>query len=326
MQTPPPPSLIEALEKASHILLLSHLRPDGDAYGSTLGLGLALQAFGKKVTLCNEDGLNSLYTFMPESHLIQRSPAQCPECDLMLALDTSTSERLGKTWQSWNREVDWNIDHHVSNTGYGRQQWIDPGQPATACLITDLISTAGWPLTSDAAAALFVGVSTDTGSFRYRGTSSHTFRQAALLADHGADTAALAKECYQSISLPRFRLHQQVLATLQLELHSSLSWIQSTPEIMSACGAQPEDTEGLVEKALTIREVQVSAFFEHRPQGSLKVSLRSKGLYNVNQIADKFGGGGHPGAAGINFPSDGPGNQVRVLDSLRSLLQQNPPS
>ncbi len=311
---------ISALNHSESVLLLSHLRPDGDAYGSCLGLGLSLSATGKKVLIFNQDGLNTLYTFLPFSERILRTPQENPPAGLLLALDTSTKERLGATCLSWNREVDWNIDHHESNTRYGLNQLVIPEEPAASAILTDLILEAGWPMPPEAASALYVGIMTDTGCFRHRGTSAHTFEQAALLISHGADPAYLAQQCYQTTSLARFRLQQMATSSLQLEQNGLLAFITLVPEQFAQCNALPEDTEGLVEMPLAVRDVQVSALFEHRQDGSLKVSLRSKGKINVNALAGEFGGGGHPAAAGINFKKDGLKNREFVLARLRQAV------
>ena len=313
-------SLISALEQAKSIILFSHIRPDGDAYGSTLGLGLSLHSLGKKVHIFNRDGLNNLYHFLPQAELIEKTPAQLPAADLILALDTSTEDRLGLA-DSLNPVVsvpiDWNIDHHVSNTGYGKNQIIDPQQPATACIITDLLAEARWPLTADIAAALYVGIMTDTGSFRYRGTNPRTFDQAALLVSKGADPAELAKHCYQSTSLPRFKLQQLAISRLQFEFGGAFAHTTLTAQDFTELGALPEDTEGIVETGLTVSGTELSAFFEFKPNDGLKVSLRSKGNINVSALAQEFDGGGHPGAAGIGFKQNAAANAERVLARLR---------
>ncbi|MDR1191455.1 MAG: DHH family phosphoesterase [Verrucomicrobiales bacterium] len=312
--------LVTALAQAESVILLSHIRPDGDAYGSTLGLGLSLLALGKRVRIFNRDGLNSLYRFLPRAELIERTPARLPEADLLVALDTSTEERLGlgdSLRPAVSVSVDWNIDHHASNTGYGRRQFVDPSQPAVAGVVTDLIAEARWPLTAEVATALYVGLLTDTGSFRYRGTSPHTFDQAALLVAKGADPAELAKQCYQNISVARFKLQQRALANLQFEFGGALTHTTLTPADFTESGALVEDTEGIVETGLAISGTELAALFELKDDGGLKVSLRSKGRVNVSELALEFDGGGHPGAAGIGFKTDGAAARERVLARLR---------
>ncbi|NJK91748.1 MAG: bifunctional oligoribonuclease/PAP phosphatase NrnA [Blastochloris sp.] len=314
------PDIAHSLATARRVILLCHLRPDGDAYGSSLGLAHLLQQQGVETLVYNEDGLVPMYAFLPGSEQIQRTPKEASPADLIVSLDTSTQERLGPTFNSWGRQVDFNLDHHVSNTSYARHNLIRPDLPATAALVQELAAVAGWPLSTQAASCLFVGLSTDTGSFRYRGTTAQTFHQAAALLEAGADSAELSRLCYQSMSRERFALLRLAYASLVTECNDSLAYYTLTPEMFEQSSAKPEDTEGIVESSLLVDSIQLGALFEHKRDGSLKVSLRSKGRINVSQIASSFGGGGHPGAAGINFPSQSQINQEKVLQELRRAL------
>lgn len=312
------PATAALLRNASRIAVISHIRPDGDAYGSAIGLGLSLLAMGKTVHIFNQDGLIPMHSFLPGSERLESTPTECPGIDLLVSLDTSTFERLGKHCVDWKREVDINIDHHVSNTLYGKHNLIRSDVPATAAIVAELIQTEGLPVSPDIASNLFVGMSTDTGSFRFRGTTAATFRLAAWLVDSGADAAELAKQCYQSMTPERFKLQQLCMQKLTFEQEDQLAYFTITPDMFRQTGALPEDTEGVVESAQAVRTVRLAALFEIRENNSLKVSLRSKGDFNVNDVACHFGGGGHPQAAGINFSSDAEDNIQRVLEHLRA--------
>jgi len=326
MQDLPPSlqSLGTQISAASSVAVFSHMKPDGDAYGSALGLGLTLRHLGVKVTIYNQDGLLDMYRFLPGSALIEKTPSLAPLHDLIVSLDTSTEERLGSNFLAWEKKVDINLDHHVSNTLYGKINHINPDVPATASLVIDLIQTCQWPLHADAASCLFVGLSTDTGSFRYRGTTAATFRQAADLSTAGADTAELSRLCYQSMSPQRFALLRLAYESLKTECNHTLAYYTLTPEMFTQTGAKPEDTEGIVETSLSVNSIEAGALFEIKSDGSLKVSLRSKGKINMSQIASSFGGGGHPGAAGINFPSGAAGHKESVLAEIRAALKKLP--
>jgi phosphoesterase RecJ-like protein len=321
MTSSPLARTIQHLETAAEIWLFSHLRPDGDALGSTLGLAGALRAAGKTVRVFNQDPVPDLLAFLPEAALVETIPVTPPSPDVLVAaLDTSTQPRLGEGFSQWSRTPDLNIDHHESNTAYAAVNCVDPAEPSTASLVHRIIREAGWPLPITSAAQLYVGLMTDTGSFRYRGTTSATLRIAADLIDAGADPAALAQACYQSIAPQRFALRRIALRDLRLEADGRLALVDLTPASFEESGAGSEDTEGLVEEALSVRGVEVSALFELKSTGALKISLRSKGTINVSQVALTFGGGGHPGAAGINFPNQGPQHRDEVLKKLHSLF------
>lgn len=314
---------LKTLATPGELWLFSHVRPDGDALGSSLGLAASLRTAGRHVRVFNQDPVPDLLNFLPHLDWVEPVPTTPPPAGvLIIALDTSTQTRLGPIFQTWQRTPDLNIDHHESNTRYGKVHCIDPAEPSTASLVFRLIRAGGLPLPAEAAALLYVGLMTDTGSFRYRGTTAATLRLAAELVEAGADPAALAQSCYQNTSPARFALRRAALAALAMECGGRLSIIDLTPESFARAGATPEDTEGLVEEALTVRGVEISALFELKADGALKVSLRSKGKFNVSALAGEFGGGGHPGAAGINFASDGPAHRAAVLHRLRQLLDQ----
>lgn len=313
--------VVESLHSASEVWLFSHIRPDGDALGSALGLAGALEAAGKKVRVFNQDPVPGLLDFLPGAGKVEPVPTSPPSRGVrVVALDTSTLARLGAAFNAWSCTPELNIDHHESNTRYAALNCVDPSEPSTASLVWRIIRQAGWPLDASAAAHLYVGLMTDTGSFRYRGTSAATLRCAADLIEAGADPAALAQAVYQNISPARFALRRLALRDLQMECEGRLSVIDLTPASFAESGAQPEDTEGLVEEALTVRGVEVAALFELKADGALKVSLRSKGAINVSTLALAFGGGGHPGAAGIHFATEGAAQREAVLAKLRSLF------
>jgi phosphoesterase RecJ-like protein len=165
-----------------------------------------------------------------------------------------------------------------------------------------------------------VGLSTDTGSFRYRGTTADTFQAAADLVRAGADSAELSRQCYQSVTPQKFELIRQALQTIRFEKESRLGVMELTPEMFQSSGASSADTEGLIDFLQDIQSVSLAALFEFRDSNTLKVSLRSKGEINVSQLASEFGGGGHPAAAGINFQGDAREMQNKILDRLRQAL------
>lgn len=313
---------LELLKSAKSIGLISHVRPDGDAYGAMLGLGLSLKKMKKTVRMFSPDGMNELYRFLPGAQDIEKSQKDQPaDCDVWVALDTSTKERLGEVFLSWSFEVDMNLDHHVSSTRFGKINIIRPDLPSTASLVQELIEAMHMPMDAEIATCLFVGVSTDTGSFRYRGTTAEIFRATARLIEAGADPAALAQRCYQSVSLPQFELHRLAMETFTLECDQRLAHLTLRPEMFQKSSALPPDMEGLVEKLQEIATVQASAVFEFG-KDYLKVSLRSKGLIDVNQIATEFGGGGHPLAAGIRIKNAGEKDRNKILDRLKEAIKK----
>jgi|GEM_PF-62314 len=315
-------TILHTLSQAKRIAIFSHIRPDGDCLGSQLALGFALRQRGHEIYLYNGEGMNYLMSFLPGAELVQKTPEHPPEIDLILTVDTSSLERLGKTFAGWTRPVDILFDHHISNSRYARLNHIRADLPASAALMMLFFQHAGWEITPTIATQLYTGLMTDTGCFRYRGTNAETFRMAALLVEAGADPAELARATYQSISPGRFKLLRTALNGVVLENSDRLAWLHLTPEMFQQTGARQEDTEGLVERLLEVETVRVSAVLEDSPPDTLRVSLRSKTI-DVSAFAQQFGGGGHRLAAGIRIRGNLSENREKILAALRETVQQS---
>jgi phosphoesterase RecJ-like protein len=280
-------------------LVISHVRPDGDAYGSTLGLAMSLKAMGKDVQVVNSDGLSPLFEFLPGSEgLTTTIPA--PESDrTIIAVDCADQKRLGPTFDAWKRPADVNIDHHISNPGYAKLNLIDAESPATAQVLHEIISALKWPLTAEVAANLYVGIMTDTGNFRYRQTTAHTFEVAAELVLAGADPTDLAESCYQSFRAERLLLIAEVFKAIHFAEKNRVAWFTLTPEMYTISGAIPDETEGLIEYLQAVKTVECAFLLEVLPDGLTRASMRSRGTVDVQKICQEFGGGGHRLAAGL---------------------------
>jgi phosphoesterase RecJ-like protein len=318
--------VIAQIGEAKHPVILAHLRPDGDAFGSILGLAHTLRERGAQPQVFVEGGIISMYQFLPGSELVQDLPASLPEnTDCFIALDTSTRERLGQKTISWTRPVDIVIDHHISNPGYGKHNLIIADIPSTTGVLFELFQIAKWKITPAAATCLFTGLTTDTGSFRYRGTSAQTLHAAAKLVELGADPAEIAKQCYLSITHERHALKRLVSNTLRLKDSNKSAFLTILPEFYAKSGAKSEDTEGIIEEVASIQGVEVGSLFEFTSDGGLRVSLRSKGKIDVNAIASSFGGGGHKAAAGIRLSKDAEKNRQLVLDTISKAISNLQP-
>ena len=313
--------VIDRLSSAQSPALFTHLRPDGDAFGSLLGLAHALQDRGQTPSLHVEGGMIPMYRFLPGNELVQDIPDQLSEkADVFVVLDTSTRERVGKKTATWKQPVDLVIDHHVSNPGFGTINLIVPEIPATAGVLFRLFEMAGWKISPAAATCLYAGLSTDTGSFRYRGTDAATLRIAASLVELGADPSEIAKHCYLSVTPERYQLKKLTVETLSIKDNKKSGFLTILPDFYNKSGAKSEDTEGIIEEVTSIQGLEVASLFEFGSGGSLRVSLRSKGKVDVNAIASTFGGGGHRAAAGIRFAKDGEKNRDLVLTAISQAI------
>lgn len=309
--------IIDRLAASKNPALLAHIRPDGDAFGSLLALGHALRDRGQRPSLFVEGGMIPMYQFLPGSELVLDLPAQLPpETDCLVALDTSTRDRLGQKTLSWPQPIDIVIDHHISNPAYGKFNLIVSEIPSTTGVLFELFQQASWKVSPANATCLYTGLTTDTGSFRYRGTNAHTLHAAAQLVKLGADPAEIAKQCYLSITHERFALRKMVSNTISIKDKKKSAFLTILPDFYAKTGAKSEDTEGIIEEVASIQGVEVGSLFEFMPDGGLRVSLRSKGKVDVNSIASSFGGGGHKAAAGIRFAKDAEKNRDLVLAAI----------
>ena len=315
-------SLQKTCVRHNRFLVISHVRPDGDAYGSTLGLALSLKALGKDVQVVNSDGLSPLFQFLPGSQaLAEKIPS--PESDrLIIAVDCADQKRLGPLFDAWQRTPDVNIDHHISNPGYAALNLVDAESPATAQVLFEIITALAWPLTAEVAANLYVGIMTDTGNFRYRQTTARTFEVAAKLVAAGANPTDLAESCYQSYRAERLLLISEMFRAIHFTNHNRVAWFCLTPEMYVRSGAIPDETEGLIEYLQAVKSVEVAFLLETLPDGMTRASMRSRGAVDVQRICQEFNGGGHKLAAGLRTKLDLPTLEKKLIELIAKQLPQ----
>lgn len=313
----------EVFAKHDSFVILSHVRPDGDAIGSQLALGLALEAAGKKVRLINEDGLPDNLRFLPGSDRIELPPAEPLDVEVAIALDTATKPRLGdNALHAASKAALWvNIDHHKSNPSYGDVNHIDSSSPATGQILYKLITALGLPLPDATRDAIYVAVSTDTGSFQYPSTTEETYLMAADLIRRGLDVGTINSLTYDNHPFRRVELMRALLNTLELTGEGRVAHWELTMATRDRLGLRPEDSEGLIDIIRAIDGVTVALFFEELPDGKVRVSMRSKDpRVDACNVCAEFGGGGHALAAGIRMAGPMAAAKERVLDAVKRAL------
>ena len=304
---------------------MSHVRPDGDALGSQLALGLSLQQLGKEVRMWNEEGMLEKYSFLPRAELVTKPPLAPEEFDCAVALDTAIQNRLGTAFAAVRSAKIWiNIDHHLSNPGYGDIVYVDPEAPATAEIIFRLIKSQGLPFNRDIAENLYAAISTDTGSFQYPKTSARTFEIAAELIQTGLDIGRLNQQLYESYPRRRLELLRELLRTMRFEYGGRAASVRLSLKTAAQLGVLPEDNEGLIDHLRAIRGVIVAVFFEELADGKVRVSMRSKSdAVDVCAICQKFGGGGHTLAAGARMRGTLAEVEEKVLEEIGNVLKSH---
>jgi phosphoesterase RecJ-like protein len=304
--------------------VVGHIRPDGDCIGSQLGLTLALMNAGKTVTCWNQDLVPAKLAFLDAKKIIAQ-PEKGRSFDCVIATDCASLERLGTTAECiTDRKVFINIDHHASNTRYAEINWVSPREPSTGELIFRLLKVANWPITPSISDCLFTAVSTDTGSFQYPTTRPGTYHVAGELVKRGANLARICDEVYQSYPLARVRLLRHVYNKFRLSHNNQIAYFWLKKADYSRTGSDPSDSEGLIDHIRDIEPVVVACMFEETDENLTRISLRSKSAkVDVNKVAQLFGGGGHPAAAGARIPGTMLSVQRRVVAALKKALNSH---
>ncbi|MBI3416793.1 MAG: DHH family phosphoesterase [Verrucomicrobia bacterium] len=315
--------LLEVINASQSVCIAGHVRPDGDCIGSQIGLALALQAQGKRVSCWNEDAVPAKLAFLDPKELFQ-SPRRGQKFDCVIALDCASFERLGKVGQCIQERKHFiNIDHHQSNTRYADLNWISDDTPSTGELIFTLLQAARWKITPAIADCLFTAVSTDTGSFQYASTRQSTFNIAGQLVKRGANLARICQEVYQSYPLSRARLLKHVYTHFRLTHQNQIAYFWLRKAAFARTGAESNDSEGLIDHIRAIQPVVVACVFEELEPELTRISLRAKSSeINVNEIAAQFGGGGHTAAAGARVVGPPLTVQRRVIVAIKKALQR----
>ncbi|GIP27335.1 phosphoesterase [Paenibacillus sp. J23TS9] len=311
----------QSLEQAKQFLLglddflvVSHIQPDGDAVSSTVGVGWLLSCLGKKFTLINEGPIPERMRFLLLSDQIVNMELEPPDRMFkhVICVDCADFGRVGQTAQYFEEDaLILNIDHHPTNNGYGSATLIKPEAAATAEILYDLIQAFEFRWTTDIASAIYTGLLTDTGGFRYANTSPKVMRIASELLGYGVNGPELSENLLEAMTFPQMKVLVKALNTLQMTSDGKICWVHVTPEHMAETGAVNEDLEGIVNYPRNIHGVEVGILFKVIHENAVKVSLRSAGKVDVAALAQSFGGGGHVRAAGC-----------RIEGSLETIIQQ----
>ena len=313
------------LREHNKFAVLSHVRPDGDALGSTLALTLSLQELGKDVRAWNEDGMLEKYDFLARAELLTKPPSAPEDFDVVIALDTAVQNRLGNTTAAIGRAKLWiNIDHHPSNPRYGDLVYIDPTAPATGQILFEFLTNQKFPITPAIVENLYAAISTDTGSFQYPNTTARTFEIAAELIRCGVDVGRVSQLLYENFPRRRIELLRDLLGTMRFGCNGKLAWFSLSQSTALALGVLPEDNEGLIDHLRAIRGVIVAIFFEELTDGKVRVSMRSKNdAVDVCAVCTQFGGGGHVLAAGARVRGTLPEVEKKIVEQACAAIERN---
>lgn len=306
----------DRLRAAQNILISSHVRPDGDAVGSLLGLGLALQDAGKNIRMVLVDGVPSSFRYLEGSDQVRKEPDR--DFDTFITVDCADFKRLGKPFQDFG-QPDINIDHHITNERFGVLNLIEGKEVATAAILTSCLPAWGYEITRPVAAALLTGIITDTLGFRTSNITPEALRQAAALMETGVDLSELYMRGLVRRSFSSARYWGAGLS--KLESTGGIVWSSLSLADRKTSGYDGNDDADLINVISAIEDHKVGMIFVEQRDNHVKISWRAleQGV-DVSTVARHFGGGGHAAAAGADIPGTLSEIQPIVLETTKEIL------
>ena len=290
-------NILEEIKNAENILILTHESPDGDAIGSSLAMNLALKQIGKKPEVIIRE-FPRIFMFLPGSEEVKLEASK-KNYDLIISLDCADLKRLvGREYVEISKKVI-NIDHHGSNVMYGDINFVNPVAPACCEILVGMLDYFDIPINVEIGSCILAGIITDTGGFKYSSVTAETFEFTAELLRKGVNVSDIYKKVLETRTKGNFELLRRSINRLELIEDGKIAFTYITKKDEEEVNAEPGDHEGIVENGRSIDGVKVSIFIRQKDEeNAYKVSMRSNGNINVSDICYRFGGGGHPNAAG----------------------------
>ncbi|HVH28872.1 MAG TPA: bifunctional oligoribonuclease/PAP phosphatase NrnA [Vicinamibacterales bacterium] len=313
MTNPELDRIVAAVRQRQRFIIVSHARPDGDAIGSQMAAAFALRLLGKQVSVLSADPAPPpLMQFpgVPDIRIADRVDEGPGDDAAAIIMECGDLARTGVA--GLERFFVINIDHHPGNGAYGQLNWFDPTASACGEMVFDLVRALGVPLTRDIATHIYLAILTDTGSFHYSNITPRTFEICGQALEAGVNPVLVARNVYDSNNMGRLKLFGAVLSDMQIDASARIAIVYLDHEMARQAGGTYEDTEGIINLPLTVKEIQAVVFFKQGEGEEYRVSMRSKGDIDIGAIAKEFGGGGHKNAAGCTVT--GP------IDTLQKLF------
>jgi bifunctional oligoribonuclease and PAP phosphatase NrnA len=314
--------IVQAIRERQRFVLSSHARPDGDSIGSQLAMAYALRALGKEAVVINADPAPAPLMQFPGVPDILIAPKVEGAFDAAIIMECSDLARTGVS--GLDRYFVINIDHHPGNTSFGQLNWFDAKAAACGEMVFDLVRELGVPLSREIATHVYLAILTDTGSFHYSSISTRTFDICGEALEAGVDPVLVARNVYDSNSMGRLKLFGAVLSAMQIDSTGRIAIVYLDHEMAREAGGTYEDTEGLINLPLTVKEIEAVVFFKQIEGEEYRVSMRSKGDIDVGGVAKTFGGGGHKNAAGCTVTGAIDALQKLFLEKIEAAIDGRP--
>src|ERR1700694_1222555 len=296
--------VVAALRGRSSFMFVSHVKPDGDTLGAGLALGIALKALGKRVGYFQQDPVPRNLRFLPDTDLVTRDvPADLPADTLWVFCDMSDFSRAGEFLPALQRENMLDVDHHLGNSHFGALNYVIPTEASTGTCVLRLLRALDVPITPEIATCILTTIMTDTGAFMHTNTTAAVLRMSAEMVELGADKPLITEEIFANKRFAATKLLGMALERAVLQDDGRYCWTYADEEMPTACDADGEDTEEIVQHLRAVDGVEAAALFKDY-EGAVRVSLRSSGKINVQAAAAELGGGGHFMASGLTYEGD----------------------
>jgi len=313
---------------SQRFVLTTHVRPDADAIGSQIAMAGLLEQLGKQVRIINASTVPTRLQFLDPDHRCLQigtdvSEAESADTDVHMILDTSAWGQLAEMGRVFKKTAAQKvvIDHHVCAEDLGALNLKDTEAEATGALVFQFAEAMKLTVTPVIGAAIFSAIATDTGWFRFPSTTGETMRTIGRLIDAGIQPPVLYRKLYEQYTLARIKLAGRVLCRMRLDCDGKLAWTYVTLVDYRETGAEPPDTEDLVNECMTVGNVEAAFILIEQTNGNVKASMRSRSHLDVSQIAGGFGGGGHKQAAGAILPGPLADVEEKILNAMKTLFE-----
>lgn len=313
--------VVELIENKQFFGITTHVRPDGDGIGSSLGLCWLLKSLGKSAEVIVRDTIPVAYQQLPGADEIRRVAEIDKNYDAVFVIECSDVARPGII--NLDKQFNVNIDHHTTSAHFGSVNWIDATASAVGEMIYNLCKAIGGRITKEIAECIYLALVTDTGSFHFPNTTERTLKVASELVKVGVKPAQVSEAVYNSYPWSRVELMGQVLATVKRDATGRVAWMRQTLDMVEETDAVEGDNSGFVNIPLMAKDVEAVVYMRETKPGAYRVSLRSKGDINVARIAEKFGGGGHKNASGCRVEGDWDVWESKIVQAIIEAVEKS---
>ena len=311
--------VVELIENKQNFAITTHIKPDGDGVGSSLGLCWLLRSLGKSAEVVVRGDIPLAYRSLPGAADIRDIESIDRDYDAIFVIECSDLDRPGI--RGLGEQFTVNIDHHATSEHFGTVNWIDSTASAVGEMIFNLVKAIGGRVTREIAECVYMALVTDTGSFHFSNTTDRTLKVASELIKAGAKPAEISEAVYNNYPWSRIELMRQVMSTVKRDESGKVASLRQTLKMRKEAQAVDGDNNGFVNIPLAARDILACVYMREIGENAYRVSLRSKGDINVARVAERWGGGGHRNAAGLRIEGDWDEKEQELVEAVRDAVE-----